>query len=431
MTDVLDRTRQPRIERSPAPSAHHPPEPRRFDLSTVGRVLLAALSGAAGVIHLAMVPSHMDVSTVEGVGFAIAGWFQVVAAAVLMTYATRSLLRVVMVANAAFIAAWVVSRTAGLPFGDQAGHAESAGFVDVSTVAIEAALILAAGVLLARPGLGRGWGRSRLALGAIVPIGVLALATGALASPSARDHATDSHGELAAAGHTPDGGHAGQNAKDDKGLSQLTNGQQHQSGVVKVDKATQEQLDAQLARTQELVERYPTIADAEAAGYRRAGPFSPGLGTHYINFGQFLGDGVMDADGILKAALIYDGLEPDSPIAGFMYYVMGDTEPEGFIGPNDHWHIHTNTCVVFKDDGGIEAPLGADMGTVTQEQCSRYGGTLLGVTGYMAHVWAVPGYESDRGTFSEINPAITCPDGTYYRKSFEELGFSTTMCKGQ
>ena len=31
----------------------------------------------------------------------------------------------------------------------------------------------------------------------------------------------------------------------------------------------------------------------------------------------------------------------------------------------------------------------------------------------------------------EINPAITCPDGTYYRKSFDELGWSTTMCKGR
>jgi hypothetical protein len=200
--------------------------------------------------------------------------------------------------------------------------------------------------------------------------------------------------------------------------------------VVELDRATQEQLDAQLAQTQTLVERYPTIADAEAAGYRRAGPFSPGLGTHYINFGQFLGDGVMDADGISKAALIYDGLEPDSPIAGFMYYVMGDQEPEGFIGPNDHWHYHTNTCIVFKD-GNIEAPLGADMSDVTQEQCARYGGTLLGVTGYMVHVWTVPGYESKESTFSEVNPEITCPDGTYYRKSFDELGFSTTMCRGR
>lgn len=429
MTDVLDRTNQPVMERTPAPSPAQRPK-GVFDLSTAGRVLLATLSGAAGVIHLAMVPSHAEVSAVEGVGFAIAGWFQLIVAMVLMTRPGRGLLRLTIVANLAFIGVWVMSRTTGLPFGDHAWHAETVGFVDVSSVAIEAALILAAGVLLVRPGVGRGWNRSRFALAAVVPIGVVALATGALASPSARDHAGDSHGDHVAGAHEAGDGHAGHAPKDDKGFSQLTNGHQHDSSVVKLDKATQAQLDEQLAGTQALVERYPTIADAEAAGYRRAGPFSPGLGTHYINFGQFLGDGVMDADGIGKAALIYDGLEPDSPIAGFMYYVMGDTEPEGFIGPNDHWHYHTNTCVVFKD-GVIEAPLGADMGTVTQEQCSFYGGILFEATGYMAHVWTVPGYESKESTFSEVNAAITCPDGTYYRKSFEELGWSTTMCKGQ
>lgn len=197
-----------------------------------------------------------------------------------------------MVANLALIAAWVVSRTSGLPFGEHAWHAETAGFVDVSCVAIEAALILAAGVLLARPGLGRGWDRSRFALAAVVPVGVVALATGALASPSARDHARGSHGDHAAGAHEGSDGHAGHATENDKGFSQLTNGHQHDSSVVKLDRATQEQLDAQLAGTQTLVDRYPTIADAEAAGYRRAGPFSPGLGTHYINFGQFLGDGV-------------------------------------------------------------------------------------------------------------------------------------------
>ena len=428
MTDVLDRVSTARPEPPPAATTAPRRPDARFDLSAPGRVLLASLSGAAGVIHLAMVPSHMDISTVEGVGFAVAGWFQLAVAVLLMTRVSRTQLRVAMVANLVFIGAWVVSRTTGLPFGDHAGHPETAGFVDVSTVAIEAALILAAAMLLFRPGLGRGWDRSRLALGALVPIGVLALATGALASPSARDHASGSHGDHAG-GHTGDG-HGAHSAGNDKGLAALENGHQHGGGVVELDAATQAQLSTQLAGTHTLVENYPTIAAAEAAGYRRAGPFTPGLGTHYINYGQFLGDGVMDADGILKPALIYDGLEPDSPLAGFMYYVMGDKEPEGFVGPNDHWHYHTNTCIVMKD-GNIEAPLGADIESVTEQQCAKYGGTLLEVTGYMVHVWTVPGYESTRGTFSEINPAITCPDGTYYRIPLDEIGYKTTTCRNQ
>ena len=128
--------------------------------------------------------------------------------------------------------------------------------------------------------------------------------------------------------------------------------------------------------------------------------------------------------------LIYDGLGPDAPIAGFMYQSFGgpDAAPEGFIGPNDHWHYHTNTCIVFKD-GKIEAPLGADIESVTEEQCDRYGGSLIDNTGYMVHVWTVPGYESPRGVFSNINPKLTCPDGTYHAVPLDELGFRTSTCR--
>ena len=28
-----------------------------------------------------------------------------------------------------------------------------------------------------------------------------------------------------------------------------------------------------------------------------------------------------------------------------MYYAMGNTAPEGFAGPNDHWHRHSNVCL--------------------------------------------------------------------------------------
>jgi hypothetical protein len=45
-------------------------------------------------------------------------------------------------------------------------------------------------------------------------------------------------------------------------------------------------------------------------------------------------------------------------------------------------------------------------------------------------VWTVPGYESDLGIFSEVNPAITCPDGTYFMKPVDEYGLSPTVCRG-
>jgi hypothetical protein len=430
MTDVLSRTTAAPAVR-PQPSRRGP-ERRPIDPTIGVRATLAALSGAAGAIHLAMVPSHWSESAVEGVGFAVTGWFQLALAFLLLWRPTTLLLKAAVVANMAFIGVWAVSRTYGLPFGPEAWHPHDPGFVDLVTVGAEGALVLLAAGLLLRPGLGRGWSRSRLAFSMIIPVAVIALATAALASPSARDHASGSHahgGEAAAAG-----GHAHGDAAtgDDKGLSLLQNGHQHGGGEVPLDNATRAALTSQLAETSKLMVKYPNIAAAEAAGYTRAGPFSPGLGTHYIGIGATGAgeDVLMGVDGPMSPTLIYDGLEQDSPLAGFMYQAYGAKKggPEGFVGPNDHWHYHTNTCIVFKD-GRIEAPLGADAENVTQKMCDRYGGRLIENTGYMVHVWTVPGYESPRGVFSEINPNIACPDGSYYVIPLQKLGYRTSACR--
>jgi hypothetical protein len=220
---------------------------------------------------------------------------------------------------------------------------------------------------------------------------------------------------------------------DDRGLSLLGNGHQHETGPeVALDAATQAELDAQLALTREVARRIPDIAAAEAAGYRRAGPFSPGLGIHYVRpSGEGLNpDGVMsEADLLSPMSIVFDGTGADAPIAGFMYYSMSAEAPEGFAGPNDHWHYHDNVCLVTNADGTQDTPLGADR-DVTAEQCAAVGGGLLPVTQWMVHVWTVPGYESDRGVFSEINAAIDCPDGTYFQISEEEqLAAPPSLCR--
>jgi len=408
MTSVLERKVQP------------------FDLAVVGRVLLAVLSGTAGAIHLVMVPSHFALSTAEGIGFAVAGWIQLSIAVLLLVRTSRLLLLGAIIANAGAIAAWGFSRVWGLPFGSQAWHPATSSFIDLTAVGLETAFVVAAGVLLFRPSFGRGWDRRRLAFGAVVPLAILALTSAALASPSARDHAAGSHGTHGAGGAATEA--------QLNGLAMLENGhQQHGKGLVELDDATQAALATQLSETNTLVARYPNVAAAEANGYRRAGPFSPGLGAHYTGLGpgDRSADTLQGVDGPMNPLLIFDGVDPTSPIAGFMYMSYGGpgSAPEGFIGPNDNWHYHTNTCVVFKD-GQIEAPLGAD-GKVTQKLCAKYGGRLIQNTGYMVHVWTVPGYESTRGTFSSVNPALSCPDGTYFSLPLEELGFKTTTCRNE
>src|SRR5262249_52825415 len=158
-----------------------------------------------------------------------------------------------------------------------------------------------------------------------------------------------------------------------------------------------------------------TVKDAEAAGYHRAGPFLPGLGTHYVGGRMGRGGSALTDDDILHpSTIIYDGTKPDSPIAGFMYISMSmgpsGNEPEGFAGPNDHWHYHTGICLVAGPNGAMEA-LGFD-GSITEASCKTKRGNWIAATQYLLHVWTVPGYTNPLGVFAHTNPALTCGDGT-------------------
>ena len=214
-------------------------------------------------------------------------------------------------------------------------------------------------------------------------------------------------------------GHDHAATADDKGLSLLHNGQHgaHRAPQ-KLDPATQRRLDAQLAITREIAARYPTVGAAVADGYTRVGPFLPGIGAHYMRgFAAGMNpDGVVDDEDLRNPLMvIYEGTEPSSKVAGFMFYSAATKEPVGFAGENDVWHFHENLCLKF-GNGAIDVPYGLDH-EATPEQCSRAGGSILPVSQWMSHVWSVPGWEvdeADGGVFGEVNPALTCADGTYY-----------------
>ena len=399
-----------------------------FDLVVGSRVLLAVLSASAGAIHLAMVPSHWGESVAEGIGFAVCGWLQLGFAAVILTRPSRTLLGLGAALNGAAIAAWAVSRTAGLPFGLHAGHAESAGFVDITCVVFEAVLVVACIALALRPRFGARRARTGMAVAGIASLGVLALTTSVLASPGARNHAAHSHGDtVAGGGHThgtPAGGGGGHThgtpAADDKGFSLLHNGQhEHTTMIHHLDGPTKAELERQLAITRDVARQMPTVAAARAAGYNRVGPYFPGIGAHFMREYAPLTtipDGVVDDVDLRNPfMLIFNGTSPTSRITGFMYYSTSPVEPAGFVGRNDTWHYHEDIC--FKITAtGIDVPYGLDH-SATPAQCAAAGGTILPRTGYMLHVWSVPGFEMTNnygGVFGEANPKLDCADGTYY-----------------
>ena len=171
--------------------------------------------------------------------------------------------------------------------------------------------------------------------------------------------------------------------------------------------ATHALLAKQLVEARTVAMRYPTVAAAEAGGYHLVGgEFGPGSGAHYIGgYGAALGS----FDATHPLALIYDGTSPTSVMVGLMYYGMGDTAPQGFAGPNDHWHRHSGICL-----GSGSTVLFPPDSSVTEAQCSAVHGSFMSITGWMVHAWVVPGWESPAGVFSHENPNLRCADGTFH-----------------
>jgi hypothetical protein len=397
-------------------------------------VLAAALVGA-GTIHAAMAPSHLGESAVEGAGFVAAAFGQILLAGAVLLRPTRRVLLGVSGLSLALLVAWVVSRTAGLPFGGHSGHPESVNIVDGVSVALELVALGIAGALAfgARPPVLRGRGAALATAGL-----ALVFSVGAVSSPQARDHAAGAHGEHGGDAHAMGddhggaAGHHGEAAGDDLGFAALSNGHQHERGVEPLTTDEMTELAQQLSATTDLMVKYPTLGDAAAAGYRRAGPFSPGLGIHYGPPSYHMDpDGLMNTpEDLASPMLIFDGTEDDAPLAGFMFNALGtEGVPEGFAGPNDHWHYHEKVCIVVNPQGGIDTPFGADLEGVTENMCTEVGGSFIENTGYMVHVWNVPGYESPDGMFTELNPTIKCEDGTYFVIPIEELGNKVTTCR--
>ena len=176
-----------------------------------------------------------------------------------------------------------------------------------------------------------------------------------------------------------------------------------------LDVATRAALRDQLVAARAAAMQYPTAADATAAGYHLIAGFGPGSGAHYISFG---GGGMGTFDPSKPPTLIYDGTSPTSQVVGLMFLGGGATAPEGFAGPNDHWHRHSNVCTTYGPTG-VDVPFAPDS-DVTEAQCKAVKGNFMKTTTWMVHAWVVPAWDSPSGVFSHENPILRCADGTFH-----------------
>ena len=178
--------------------------------------------------------------------------------------------------------------------------------------------------------------------------------------------------------------------------------------------AEQSILQAQMAVAKQVALAYPTVKDAEAAGYSKSTVYVPCIGAHYTNVGL-----AAKFDPAHPSELLYTGTDPGSKIVGLSYLVWhGGGPPPGFAGPNDRWHQHNA-------NGGLCLKGGLVVGgeSSTRQECAAMGGHKTLLTDiWMVHAWVVPGITCKWGTFSGECPELggrlggTASDGPYPSK---------------
>lgn len=409
---------------------------------TAGRYLhwvLVAFSLGAGVIHFAHSGEHFDVGWIHGTFFAVVAWLQLSWAVGVMVRPSRRLLAAGALGNAAVIAVWIMSRVWGVPVGPGAWDPEPIALADGLATGLEVGIVAISLAVLARPALAQQSVRPSLGMAGIGVSGlaVAVVSTLALAPAFASDHHGgdgetagpshegteaemadhEGHEEMAeAAGGASDDqtatgehveGHTnvviaadGTSACEQAGYaSEGNSGHGHRGPVpfVPLDASERDAFAEQVRQSNQVVAKYPTAADAEAAGWHRITPYVPCIAAHYLNSSVL--DGTFDPTA--PEILLFDGTDPDSKIVGLSYLVFTDPEnpPEGFVGDNDPWHIHRQLCI------GADGVVGDE--STTDAQCEQRGGRVIPLDNlWMMHMWNVAGWDSRWGLFSSEHPDL-------------------------
>jgi len=386
----------------------HPPRRGAIPGDVGVRWLIAGCSVGAAVVHFGYASAHFSEYWLYGIFFVIVAWLQLLWAGAVVVRPTRWLLVAGALGNEAVVAVWVASRTVGVWVGPNATVKEAAGYPDVLCTALE--VIVAAGAMIllarARPSAHR-VRAGRLSRGAIgAALVVVAVASAYALTPrfaAAHDHgaagaAGHSHGTAALTGTTPCE-KSGPPASQGQVLDSEGHSHRGPTAQAPVDQATRAQLEAQQTQARAVAARYPTVADAERAGYQMSTVYVPCIGAHYTNV-----DLARGFDPSAPSELLYDGTNPTSRIVGLSYLVWHPGgAPDGFAGPNDRWHSHNfNGGLCFNAFGVV---VGSE--DTTDAQCAARGGKKVPlVDTWMLHDWVVPGFECSWGVFAPECPEL-------------------------
>mgnify|MGYP003316324025 FL=1 len=178
-----------------------------------------------------------------------------------------------------------------------------------------------------------------------------------------------------------------------------------------------ETLTYELKDAIEWAAQWPTLGDAEDAGFTMTVEYIEGMGTHHVMLNNFsMTDPEFDAqdpkfpgtriDDVFEHQrpefLMYGGEERDSELVGFAWFVHApsDSPPEGFTGENDWWHRHESLCL-RPDDFLMR---GADL---DEETCENREGINVNLEEYwMVHAWIVRPWLTYDDVFTNHHPCL-------------------------
>ncbi len=178
---------------------------RQHGASEDVRVLLVATLLGGAAVHAAVVREHLDHWPAAGLFFVLLAVAGLVVGMALLRRVDRVWLLAALALAVGPLLVWLVSRTAGLPFGPEAGEPEQVAWMDAAACLLALAGAGAALLLLhAAPRLrGRALpaAAQRVGLGLVAVVTVVGLTSAAVAEPG--------HAEDAPAGHVDSGQSAG------------------------------------------------------------------------------------------------------------------------------------------------------------------------------------------------------------------------------
>mgnify|MGYP000306484211 CR=1 FL=1 len=348
------------------------------------RGILAALVSAVGLLLLIVAPGRSADWFAEGLGLAMLGVVLLAAGLALIVSTQRTLLYAVAILTTV-VAAWlVITRTAGYPFGPWSSVTPQMGPYEVLVLVLSIiSLTLAIATLVVGT---EHLGTPGIRFDTLAPFAIVLVALPGLAVSKWADNAA----HILGSGHTHS--HTMSSSSDMPGMDHSM------MSMMTIEERLQ--FGEQLVIAREAALKFPTLADARAAGWILVGGYVSGAGQMVMDPTGNSQDQVFDP--AVPQGLLYSSSIDSATIVGLQYDVWtGDgSTPSGFIGQDMLWHMHTGTCEITES---FAIPYDE---SVTGKACSNVNGTLTNTVSWMLRAWVVPGWENPQGTLTHDNSLL-------------------------